>query len=144
MINENAVINVKQVILEALEYRFCKEISDYYPTEINIREDFTDLGKSMYLELRQYIWAEKLQETKQKVEFTVRYPSTWWQHFKQANFPRWLLKKYPVKEKTVYKSETINFERIALFPEFRYHSKKSVERFVIHESISFKPESIEY
>ena len=27
----------------------------------------------------------------------VSYPADWWQHFKKDKFPKWLLKRYPVK-----------------------------------------------
>lgn len=38
-------------------------------------------------------------EEEQKV---MQYPETWWEHFKEAWFSKWLLMKFPVKYKKVY------------------------------------------
>lgn len=41
--------------------------------------------------LMSFVWADAPKQIK------VSYPSTWWQHFKQRWFPKWVLKKWPVK-----------------------------------------------
>ena len=34
------------------------------------------------------------------VIWSVSYPTSWWQHFKQDVMPKWFVKRYPVKLKT--------------------------------------------
>lgn len=41
----------------------------------------------------------------------VKYPASWWQHFKQAFFPQWLLRYFPVKETVV------KYDVAALYPD---------------------------
>jgi len=33
---------------------------------------------------------------REDVEVQFEFPSSWWQHFKQQHFPKWLLKRFPV------------------------------------------------
>ena len=56
---------------------------------------------------------EKVRHEKQDVTFT--YPATWWGHFKLKKFPKWLLKKFPVKYNTYL--QTVVFKEIAVFPK---------------------------
>jgi hypothetical protein len=48
----------------------------------------------LVLRLQGYIWGET------KFKKTIRYPIDWKQSIKERWFPKWLLKKYPVKYKT--------------------------------------------
>lgn len=45
----------------------------------------------------------------------VRYPATWWQHFKQAHFPDWALKRWPVFN--IVEQVHFDYDQYALFPE---------------------------
>ena len=56
---------------------------------------------------------EKVRHEKQDVTFD--YPATWWDHFKVKKFPKWLLKKFPVKCNTYL--QTVVFKEIAVFPK---------------------------
>jgi len=63
-------------------------------------EIFTEVDhytRSLIIGLRGYVWAED--EKARHVE--VRYPKTWWQHFKLRWFPRSWLKRWPVQEAVV-------------------------------------------
>lgn len=46
-------------------------------------------------------------------EIRYRYPLTWWDHFKEACFPAWALKRWP----PVYKSEATVIKDIYPFPK---------------------------
>jgi hypothetical protein len=50
---------------------------------------------------------------KRPFDFDYTYPATWWEHFKQDCFPKWLLRRYPPKMKT----KRISYDAYALFPE---------------------------
>lgn len=34
------------------------------------------------------------------ITWSISYPTSWWQHFKQDVMPKWFVKRYPVKLKT--------------------------------------------
>ena len=88
--------------------------------ERNYRFDFrfSDFGQQLVFELERSVWSEKLQNETAKVTASVNVPETPWQHFKEVHFPKWLLKRFPVKYKTVSKTETYTFKTVALYPDF--------------------------
>jgi hypothetical protein len=46
---------------------------------------------------------------------TVSYPATWWQHFKQDCFPKWLLERFPVQ----YNSNSVLLDVQTMYPDYR-------------------------
>ena len=72
---------------------------------INLRYDWvTDY---IITQVRGYIWSEQLEHHE------VRYPSDWWQAFKERWFKLWMLEKWPVK----YKIHSIDLK--AVFPSLK-------------------------
>ena len=57
--------------------------------------------EAMVVRLRKYVWSERLADE------TVRWPATWWDAFKDRWFPRWALRRWPVRWKhadfTIYR-----------------------------------------
>ena len=51
------------------------------------------------------------------VVLTKTQPATWWQHFKQENFPAWALRAFPVKYTFQTETRTVEFDRTFVFPE---------------------------
>ena len=49
--------------------------------------------QKLAIQLRMFIAASEKHE--ERVQETVDYPSTWWDHTKVRWFPRWLLKRFP-------------------------------------------------
>ena len=125
----------RQVILRKLE--FCKDqlFSKREIENLKIDFDWDYILNGMKLELREEIWAERLQNTAHELKFEVSYPATWWQHFKQMHFPKWLLKRFKIQWKTVSQIQKIQFIRSAAFPEFRYESLEEERPFVIKEGL---------
>lgn len=90
---------------------------------------FLDYIKNLVVRLDRYIWSEILQN-----DIIVKsYPKNVWQFFKSRFLPSWLIKIFPVK----YENVKIEFKRRALFPDFKYYSDRSREKFIIQESIDF-------
>lgn len=58
---------------------------------------------------------EILSEKVQEVSETIKTPASWWDAFKEAKFPLWLRKKYPVK----YRTRTVIMKRYAGYPKFK-------------------------
>lgn len=69
-----------------------------------LTDDFT-----MYLEM--FVAG---QQTIQTYKVTNEFPKNWWEHLKQS-FPKWYIKKYPVKLKK--HTQSITFNHKALFPK---------------------------
>lgn len=79
-----------------------------------------DVGDNLLISVERSVWAEKIQNETAEVEVSVDVPTSWWQHFKRDVFPVWLLRRFPVKTKTVSKKSTFTFRTVALLPEFKY------------------------
>lgn len=79
-----------------------------------VKSYFTD---SLEARIVSYFRSEKVVEESHTV--SVRTPATWWDAFKAAHFPAWLLARYPVKFEI--KSETVLFTQKAVYPEFAKH-----------------------
>jgi len=58
-------------------------------------------------QVRGFVWGERVDA------LSISHPSDWWQAFKDRWFPRWLLKKYPVK------FTKHCFDVRALYPNFK-------------------------
>lgn len=49
------------------------------------------------------------------VDFTYQVPENWWESFKESHFKEWLIKKFPVKYKSITIGKKVDF--VAVFPE---------------------------
>ena len=98
--------NVRSVQLEKLCFALQVPISEEL---IDVTIEFEDnwIIQAIVAEIRGAVWAEKL-ETKE-----VRYPSDWWQAFKEQYFPTWAKERWPVRY------EVVRFDVKALYPHLR-------------------------
>lgn len=55
---------------------------------------------------------QSLDRKQRTVTFSV--PATWWQHLRQAMFPEWWLRRYPVRLRLL--SETVRYEILDSYP----------------------------
>ena len=74
-----------------------KHLADYQgmASGLKIEEYLSPVIQEMVLILRGYCASGHLPMRTETV--TVEWPITWWQAFKQAYFPSWLIKKFPVQ-----------------------------------------------
>ncbi len=87
-------VPVESGVLEKLRIGAYTRLSqELVNTDVEVAIDLAT--KDILLSTRHLILAQRLDEK------MVRYPATWWQHFKQTFFPYWLLKRFPVIEKDV-------------------------------------------
>lgn len=107
---------------------------------LEIRRDkyaFTeDVAEDMVLELSGYVWAEQIEEKvehvrfKKDVSFSISLPDGWWQHTRARWFPRWWLRRFPVRlrqwgeTKTVTDEKIVRFRTMAMLPEFNYEAPR--------------------
>lgn len=101
------VINYKQIMLSATLLH-AKRILPSYLGKLNVSFEprLSETGEDLVLQLRAYFYGAK---------DSIKVPASWWDHFKEAKFPAWALKKWPVKYRT------INCQ--ALFPDLPFDEK---------------------
>jgi hypothetical protein len=89
---------VTQIVLERVKKHFGHRISI---RDLEIRQHYDYIADEIVLMMKHQMLGTRRTEKK-----TYAHPDSWWQWFKQDTFPRWLLKKYPVRMKTVIVQET--------------------------------------
>lgn len=66
---------------------------------------------------------------------------SWWQFFKKQYFPRWLLKKFPVKYIKITKRVEVDVK--AVYPRLAYYgSDDRFSKYILHSQIEELPEHI--
>ena len=77
-------------------------------TELTIQDAIRDL----IIRLDSFILG---QHDYQKYKVYIAVPANWWEHLKQDRFPKWYIKRFPVKTKAV--GREITFDHKKLFPK---------------------------
>ena len=111
--------NIKTVELTKLPIGVSAILDDYVVVKSGLKfESIIDpmLGGMLY-QIKTYILAEEIDHRSKEVRFSVRLPSSWWQHFKYDKFPAWLLHKFPVKYEEYYQVKTVTFRKYATYPK---------------------------
>lgn len=105
----------KKVVLERMMYHSVEHIDPcVLEPRFNIVEDFSVGG--LIASMRGYVWAEEIQDD--TASLTVEWPATVWQAFKDRWFPRWALRRWPVK--LASRTTTHRFIVRATLPEYKY------------------------
>lgn len=95
---------------------------------VDAYRSYTDeLNIGMKVDLTAYIYYESMGV----YTHTWTYPTTWWDHFKQECFPKWLLAKYPAK----YTTESIELDAKAIFPDWNPPRGYTEHRYIIREIV---------
>lgn len=109
------IFNEHSVTLKKLRFQLSRIIHKEFLEELELdgrlERWFDDYVTGLALSLRSQIWAEKVEE----VSHTFRTPKTWWEHTKERWFPKWYLKKWPVR----YDVTDVRLKRYATFPELK-------------------------
>lgn len=121
------MINMPNIVieLEKIQQRFRQRIS---PSLIlNLSEDH--VYNCLELEIKRHFYGERKEENH---IISFQKPATWWEHFKEAKFPQWLLSRYPVK----YVTETavVTLSRAFEFPDAYHHDFGPLAKFIIHDN----------
>ena len=61
-------------------------------SKMYLRGSLEKAADSVLFGIRAYVYATRTANC-----YTVSYPDGWWQAFKKENFPKWLLRKFPVR-----------------------------------------------
>lgn len=105
-------VTLNEIELEKIQLYMDQMFS---PTELqgmdfSISEE--TITRNLLFNVRKTFFGEK-KHVSTMVSF--EFPKTWWDHFKMVNFPKWILKKYPVKYET--RRKEVYFDRYFEFPE---------------------------
>lgn len=141
MININKI--EKSVLLEKLQFNVSQMVPGHTlaTTKLDIIKNNTI--NALVFQLRAEVMAEKLEDRTQMITFKV--PKSWWQHFKQEKFPKWLLRKFPVKLSLCVKFVT--FKHYATYPELPLvFPKDKIGEIVYKDVVTTKEflETVEY
>lgn len=88
-------VAIRSVILEQVPLAMCSTLTKFGMATDDIEVQAEWLGESLAVRIKDYILAQTLEEHK------ARYPSDWWQAFRERWFPRWALRRWPVRHTTV-------------------------------------------
>jgi len=110
-LNNNAQYD--ELILEKVRIGLSEYISKEQILNFNIEIIGDNLTDSIIFKIRGFLMGEKLREEKRN--WRVSYPSSWWQMLKEQYFPKWLLKKYPVKY--TIKKRKVTFKVYEVYPK---------------------------
>jgi hypothetical protein len=124
-------VKYRTALLEKLRFESRAELS-----VSGIEFDLTyDICKNevprLIVRLNKNIWTEQIQD--ETVTLEVETPATWWQHLKQDLFPKWAIKRWPVK--MIKKEKKHTFKTHALFPEFNYEAPRECGQFIIRTMV---------
>lgn len=97
--------------LEEFKFEFRKKFSQHQCDEVNLVS-----RKNVYNDILTKIEYGIYGTDKELAyEIDYHYPATWWQHLKESKFPKFLLKMFPVKQKT--EKRVLRIDHTILFPE---------------------------
>jgi len=97
---------IEKRILEKTFFQIRKNVSNHL-MEAKVEFLASVLPRWFEIEISGYIWGEEI--GRQEVEW----PADWWEHFKKRWFPRWAIRKWPVK------MITRRFVAKALYPDYK-------------------------
>jgi hypothetical protein len=102
-----AISSVMSVYLQKQLFGLCRALDTNAAsanTSIGFRTE--DAMQRMVLEMKRYVWSQKLGRLVYEV------PATWFEHLKKDYAPRWVLRRWPVKW------SEIKVDMFALYPNF--------------------------
>lgn len=87
---------IKKFHFDVMQFTSQQMISEYaIRSAITLDVFKEDVSRHLVAQLTMYCVTKE--QNQEKMQGSVSYPSTWWQFFKRRYFPKWWLKKYPVK-----------------------------------------------
>lgn len=121
-----------------------KLIKEVFEFSINPRDfmglsfDVRDALGRYTARIMQKMYGDQIQK-EVPVTFYCKVPAGWWQHFKQENFPAWLLRKYPVKYVTFSDTKVVEINRKYLFPDAYIEGHPILGKFLIRDDHRVRP-----
>jgi len=111
--------NIEEVDLIKLPISATEALDAYTIVKHHLElETFYDaMIEALVYHIKTYILAEEVDNRSKVIRFTYNFPSNWWQHFRAQVFPRWLLKRFPIKLTEYTKVKRVTFRKYATYPK---------------------------
>ena len=100
----------EQVKIEKLKHSINLAVAECQLTDFSVQE-LKHYADYSILQLKAAVWAEE----KEKSYKDLHTPATWWDQLKLNHFPRWFLRRFPVRTKTT----RVHFVRQATYPRLQ-------------------------
>lgn len=113
---EKPQINSTQItehLLKALRFNMGHELGQYAMESMDVIAYLNQISDSFSMKIKVDILG---QDNIQKYSFDYKVTRNWFQHLKRDKFPKWYLKRFPVKYDL--KKKSIEFNHMALAPKF--------------------------
>ena len=126
--------NIETIELEKLKQQMEIHLGNDFARQL--RFNLYDSGpyQDIALRIERQMFGEKRVD---EFENHFRYPASWWQHFKEECFPKFLLRKFP----TVWKTHTqkTNLNTFYEFPKAYRADVRELSNFITHSYIERLP-----
>lgn len=100
------------IMLEKLKFALVKDVGKSIID--NLKLDVIDVDPDYYaLKIKGFIWGYEERRDSIVVNFDI--PLNWWQMFRESHFPKFLLKKWPIKKKKI--SKEVDVKTYGIFPK---------------------------
>ena len=97
MTAEQEVQNLATLTLEKLRFNLKAYVSRELLDEMYIDVQSEVLGNEWAFMVRGHVWSNQIHQLTRREEV----PATWWDGVKQAFFPMWLVKRMPIRVRTI-------------------------------------------
>jgi len=105
-----------ELVFDIVKMEYGVAFDGYALEKLRYDKNYDYITNQLQYKLTTFIPAEDMKHETHVV--SVDYPKTWWDAFKLAYFPQWLLNRYPVDFTT--KEESVTFTAYNLYPKFPY------------------------
>lgn len=124
---------INSVLLEKVKIGMRECVSQYMVDSLEIEKIEEKITNTLIYNLKAYVLSESLENRSHTVK--VSYPDGAWQMFKESHFPKFLLRKFPVKSKEV--ERTVIFTKTAIYPKLplAIPGTKAVIKYSIREEL---------
>lgn len=113
---------IHRQVVENIEVTVETALSEIELSHLDAKVVATSVGNSLVIQLKAKVVASK-DVHHHDVYDAIRVPDTWWDHFKETYFPKFLLCKFPVQYTTYNRRHT--FETLKMCPHIQ---TKGMER----------------
>jgi len=110
-------IKFEEIFAKKLKYTIGKRFSGNAFADLTLHQRFEEIIDAMLFELSTKVLSEEVFSGKVKIPITYKRPKNWWQMFKMAYFPKFLLKQFPVKYGFTFYEAEIDLSIYATMPK---------------------------
>ena len=112
----NEPIITREMVLDVLHKQFHVTATEKWLETVGVSHAREFLLAEMVYRLRLEIFGKITPHPSMKKTVSWSVPSSWWQHWKMSNAPKWFLKRWPVVYTHHSKTHTVTPSQTDLFP----------------------------